>query len=257
MEIQQIKKGDETVVFRIKGATTAFANMLRREIIENVPVMAIEEVEFRENSSAIYDEMLAHRMGLIPLTTDLKSYTLPSKCKCNGEGCARCQLKLTLKVKGPCTVYASDIKSKDSAVKPVYPKMVIALLLKGQEIEAEMTAVLGQGKDHMKFSPGLPYYHSDFEFKQSKKLDNADEIAKKCPAGVFKAEGGKLIPLDETKSHLYETCLEFTNDVSVEEKPDEIIFTMESWGQLSPKEILVKACETFTEQIDEFEKAFK
>ena len=167
-KMEQIKKEGKTVI-KIK-ATPAFANMLRREIMENVPTMAIENIEFRENGSALYDEIIAHRLGLLPLSTDLKSYVLPSKCKCQGEGCARCQLKMTLTSKGPCTSYASEIKSKDPNVKPVYPKTPIVKLLKGQELELEATAVLGQGKDHSKFVPGIAFYHHAHEFKQTKKL---------------------------------------------------------------------------------------
>ena len=94
----------------------AYLNTIRRFMMEEVPVMAIEDVEFKKNSSVLYDEIIAHRLGLLPLSTDFKSYTLPEKCSCKGEGCARCQLKLTLKGKGPGTVYASDIKTKDPKV---------------------------------------------------------------------------------------------------------------------------------------------
>ena len=259
MKIKQLKSDKEKVVLRFSGVNTTFANMLRREVLESVPTMAVEDVEFRTNSSALYDEVLAHRLGLIPLKTDFKSYVIPDKCKCKGEGCARCQLKLTLKVKGPCNVYASDIKSKDPKVKPVFPKTLIVKLLKDQVVEAEMTCVLGRGKDHMKFASGLVFYHNVSEFKQSKKIDNADEIAKKCPAGVFKAESGKLIPLDDTKSYLWDSCLELVpkDSVTVTEKEDEVVFTLEPWGQLSAKEILVNAADGFIEQLDEFEKIFK
>jgi|SaaInlV_200m_DNA_2_1039689.scaffolds.fasta_scaffold00017_130 DNA-directed RNA polymerase subunit D len=259
MKIQQLKSDKEKVVLKFSGVNTTFANMLRREVLESVPTMAIEDVEFRDNSSALYDEVLAHRLGLIPLKTDLKSYVIPDQCKCKGEGCARCQLKLTVKVKGPCNVYASDIKSKDPKVKPVFPKTLIVKLLKDQLVEAEMTCILGRGDDHIKFAPGLVFYHNVSEFKQSKKIENAEEVVKKCPAGVFKAEAGKLIPLDDTKSYLWDSCLELVpeDSVIITEKEDEIIFTLEPWGQLSAKEILVTAAEGFIEQLDEFEKIFK
>jgi len=118
MKINTIQKEkDGKVIFKIDKVSNAFVNMIRREIVEDVPTMAIEEVEFRENDSVLYDEMLAHRIGMIPIATDLKSYIMPAKCKCDGEGCARCQLKMTLSVKGPCTVYAKDIISKDPKVK--------------------------------------------------------------------------------------------------------------------------------------------
>src|SRR3989344_5506471 len=160
MEVQLLEKDKETdkVNFILKDSTPAFANVLRRIMLWEVPVMAIDEIEFKKNGSILYDEMIAHRMGLVPLTTDLKSYTLPEKCKCEGKGCAHCQLKMSLKVKGPAMVYASDIKSKDPAVKPVYPKLPIVKLLKNQTLELEATATLGTGKRHAKWSPGHVYY---------------------------------------------------------------------------------------------------
>ena len=110
--ISQDKKQNRAV-FLVKGASPAFVNMLRKTITDEVPTMAIEDVEIRKNSSVLYDEMIAHRIGLIPLVTDLDAYVLPEDCTCKGEGCSKCQLQLSLKGKGPGYLYASDIKSKD------------------------------------------------------------------------------------------------------------------------------------------------
>ena len=107
MNIQLLDKQENSISFLFKGINPVIANTLRRLIINDVPVMAIEEAEISRNSSALYDETIAHRLGLIPIKTDLKSYTLPKECKCEGKGCQNCQLKLVLKVKGPCTVYSS------------------------------------------------------------------------------------------------------------------------------------------------------
>src|SRR3989339_1802678 len=161
MEIRVLsnEKEEGKLSFIAKDITPAFANTLRRIIADEVPTMAIEDVEFQKNNSILYDEMIAHRLGLIPLKTDLKSYNLPSECKCEGKGCNRCQLKLVLKAtKGSGTVYASELKSKDPAVKPVYGDMPIVKLLKGQTLELEATAVLGTGKSHIKWSPGHVWY---------------------------------------------------------------------------------------------------
>ena len=76
--------------------------------------MAIEEVEFIKNDSALFDEVVANRLGLIPLTTDLNTYNEKESCKCSGKGCPLCQVEFSLEAKGPCTVYASEIISKDS-----------------------------------------------------------------------------------------------------------------------------------------------
>jgi len=205
MEIKLLENQEKKnkIIFSLTGVDIAYANTLRRLMGFEVPVMAIEDVEFRKNSSILYDEVLAHRLGLIPLTTDLKSYDLPNECKCKGAGCASCQVKLTLKASGPGMVYSSDLKSKDPAVKPVFNKIPIVKLLEGQELELEATAVLGQGKVHSKWCPGLIFY----------KMPNPDK--------------------------------------------DEFIFTVESWGQLNPKEIVLKAIDVYDKQLEEFSELIK
>lgn len=258
MKVEVLKKDKkEKAILKIKDVSDTFMNTIRREILESVPTMAIEEVEFRENDSILYDEMLAHRLGLIPFTTDLKSYMLPTEEETKtGEYSARSSLKMILKAKGPCTVYASDIQTKDSKIKPVFPNTPLVKLNKGQKLEFEATAILGKGKDHMKFAPGLAYYYNISEFKQIKKLENADDIVKKCPEGIFKSKNGELIPQNEIDSDLWDSCLDFVpkGTIEIKDKDDEFIFCVESWGQLSTSEILTQACEEFSQTLDEFEK---
>ncbi|MBW2980215.1 DNA-directed RNA polymerase subunit D [Candidatus Woesearchaeota archaeon] len=254
MEIRMLERDKEAgkLSFILKGSTPAFANALRRLITEEVPVMAIEDVELRKNNSILYDEMVAHRLGLVPLTTDLKSYNLPRKCKCKGEGCARCQLKMTLKAKGPAVVYASDIKSKDSAIKPVYPKLQIVKLLKGQDVEVEATAMLGQGKEHMKWSPGLVYY----KYKPSIELGsvkNPESVVEACPVDIFELKEGKLtINKDKLLScHLCEACVDADEGIKLNYDNTEFVFYVESWGQLDPKKMVIEAAKLLGEQLDE------
>jgi len=123
MEVKLLKKEPayNRATFLIKNTTPAFVNSIRRTILESVPTLAIEDVEFRQNSSVMYDEMIALRLGLITLKTPLKDYNVTSKCTCKGEGCAKCTIALILTAKGPCTVYASSLKSKDPTVTPVFP----------------------------------------------------------------------------------------------------------------------------------------
>ncbi len=256
MEIRMLDKDKEAgkLSFILKGVKPAFANALRRLMIEEVPVMAIEDVEIRKNNSILYDEMVAHRLGLVSLTTDLKSYNLPSACKCKGEGCARCQVKMTLKAKGPATVYASDIKSKDTAIKPVYPKTPIVKLLKGQDVEIEATAMLGQGKDHMKWSPGLVYY----KYKPSIEIGNVkkpEAVVEACPVNIFELKEGKLtVNKDKLMTcHLCEACVDIDEGIKLNYDSTEFIFYVESWGQLDPKKLVLEASKLFKEQLDELE----
>src|SRR4030065_2948598 len=99
MKVEIIEKKDNEIVAVAEGITPAFLNALRRTSMYEVPTLAIEDVLFAKNSSALYDEIIAHRLGLIPLKTDLKSYTLPEECTCKGKLCAKCSIKLTLAVK--------------------------------------------------------------------------------------------------------------------------------------------------------------
>tara|TARA_Y100000310_G_scaffold341787_1_gene442123 strand:- start:22188 stop:22982 length:795 start_codon:yes stop_codon:yes gene_type:complete len=261
MEIRVLSnnKEERKVSFIIKDETPAFANTLRRIMTDEVPTMAIEEVEFRKNNSIMYDEMVAHRLGLVPLTTDIKSYNLPEKCKCDGEGCARCQLKLTLKVpKGSGTVYASELKSKDSAVKPVYPKMPIVKLLKGQSLELEATAVLGKGGMHAKWSPCLAYYKHKPVIEIGN-VKNPEEIVEKTHGNVFEIKNGKLEVIKDNlfKYDLAGVVEEVSNGEVKVKYDNDIIFYIESWGQLSCKEILNQTLKIFDETFDEFDEEVK
>ncbi|MBW3002085.1 DNA-directed RNA polymerase subunit D [Candidatus Woesearchaeota archaeon] len=258
-EIQMLKKDKKTgrVSFLLKNTNAAFVNSLRRTIIDTVPTMAIEEVEFRKNSSVLYDEILAHRLGLVPMKTDLKAYTLPAKCKCEGEGCARCTLKMTLKAKGPGIVYASDIKTKDPKIKPAYPKMPIAKLLKGQEIELEATAVLGEGKDHVKFSPGLVWFNKEPKITISNKQELLEKFKEKYPAEVFD-KNGKINADLIMDNNLVDACDGVCDDlVKIEYSDKNFIFFIEPWGQLTPAEMVSNAAVLFNETLEEFETKLK
>jgi DNA-directed RNA polymerase subunit D len=261
MEVRVLENNKDAgkLSFVIKGTTAAFVNALRRIMVEEVPTMAIEEIEFRKNNSILYDEMVAHRLGLTPLKTDLKSYNLPDKCKCDGKGCARCQLKLTLKaIKGSGIIYASELKSKDPAIKPVYPKMPIVKLLKGQSLEFEATAVLGKGKEHSKWIPCLAYYKHK-PIIEIGNVKNPEEIVEKTHGNIFEIKNGKLEVIKDNlfKYDLAGVVEEVSNGEVRVKYDDDFIFYVESWGQLSCKEILNQAMDIFNERFEEFSEEIK
>lgn len=260
MKIENIEKKKNKMVFILRDASPHFANALRRTIINEVPTMAIEDVEFRKNNSALYDEMVAHRLGLVPLKTDLKSYDLPEDCSCKGEGCAKCQVIGTLKVKevkANTVVTASEIKFKDPAIKPAFPDMPITLLLKGQDLECEVTAVLGKGKVHAKWVPAHVHYKYLPEIDIGK-IDNPEEIAKSCPVHVFEVKSGKLIIKNINACHLCTACVDASDgNVKLNEKETDFVFYVESFGQLDVDEIINKAVDIVTAQLSEFEAQLK
>lgn len=251
MKISKISKSKNKLVFSVEGVKPAFVNTLRRAIVGDVPTMAIEDIEFKKNSSALYDEMVGLRLGLTPLTTDLKSYTLPDECTCDAKGCAKCQLKLTLSVKGPRTVYASDIKSNDPAVKPVNPKTPIVKLIEGQELEFEATAVLGKGKIHAKWSPAHVFYMHDADITVNNKSELFDEYKSFFPPEIFK--DGKIDKKLINTNTLVDAVDGVNDDiVKVDFIPDKFVVTVESWGQIDPEEIVDKAIDYMKATSDDF-----
>ncbi len=143
------------------------AGELRRIMISEVPTMAIETVNFNKNDSILWDEILAHRLGLIPLTFDPKFFTVRETCKyCKGKGCSHCQVSLVLKKRGPAIVYSGDFKSTDKKVKPVFDKIPVTELMENQELELEAVAQLGTGREHAKWQAAVVGYKMDDKKKE-------------------------------------------------------------------------------------------
>lgn len=246
---QDKKKG--TMTFELGNTSPAFANALRRAMIEDVPTMAIEVVEFSNNSSVLYDEMLAHRLGLLPLTTDLKSYVLPKDCKCEGEGCARCTLELSMKTKAVGIVTADLIESKDPKVVPVYGETPIAKLVKGQEIEFLAKAVLGTGREHVKWSPGNTWYIYKPKVTVNASSKKLEEFKDQYPPQIFDAKG-KINKKALDTPAILDACDGVCDDIiKIDYDAGSFVFYVESWGQLTPKDMVLKAFEVIDEQLDE------
>ncbi len=254
MKVEKISKKEDVVVFSVDGVKPSFVNSLRRAIINEVPTMAIEDVEFKKNTSSLYDEMLALRVGLLVLSTDLDSYEFPSE-KVPADS-AKASLKLTLSVKGPKTVYASDFKSADPKVKPIHEKTPIVKLLEGQELEVEATAVLGRGKDHAKWSPGHAYFRNDAEIEVNNKSGLAEEYRNMFPQEIFK--DGKIDKQSIIKNDLIE-AVDGVNEeiIKVNHNPEKFIFTIESWGQLTPERMMEEAVKILVDKCDEFSEKIK
>ena len=229
--------------------------------MDEVPTLAVEDVEFRDNSSALYDEIVAHRLGMIPIKTDLKSYDLPENCSCQGAGCAKCQLQITLKASKKGNVLASESKSKDPKCKFVYPEAPIVKLLPKQKIELEATAVLGKGKNHTKWSPCLAFYKKEpvIKFDDKKLSDDEKKRLSILDKNVFELSGSKL-KLNHPallQSPNFEACMEQLERFAQIEDTDHFAFHLESWGQLDCKQILDTAADEFIERLDEFVKLLK
>lgn len=232
----------------LKDSDPSIVNAIRRTILSEVPTLAIEDVRITENSSSLYDEIIAHRLGLIPIKTDLKLFNFRDKCRCKGKGCPSCRLELTLDVeckKDYQTVYSHDLKSSDSKLKPV-EGIPIVRLGKDQKISLEAEAVLGAGKEHAKWQPAVSGYKYYPIIKiDKKKCNKCKECADACPVNILKATKTKVSVTDKKLCTLCNSCMDVCEEgaISVEGDDTKFIFSIESQGALAPKDIFKKACE--------------
>ena len=160
MKIDVKEQDENSMTFIVRDAEVPFVNAIRRIAMMKVPKLAIEDVFIVKNDSAMFDEVLAHRLGLTPLVSDAESIeglVLPEDCDCDsekGEYCPRCSVSFSLRETGPKTVYSKDLKScGDSKIKPVYDTIPLLKLKENQEVDLEAVAKLGIGKDHAKWVP--------------------------------------------------------------------------------------------------------
>ncbi len=240
-----LSKNKTQIKFLVKGINHAYANTLRRLVMSEVPTLAIEEVDFKTNNSILYDEIVAHRLGLVPLKTDPKLAD------------EKTQVKFTLKAKGPGFIHASDIKSKDAKCKPVHPNMPIVKLLEKQEIQLEATATLGTGKEHMKWSPGLAFFVQEPVLKINNKSSKLAEFKDKYPPQAFDKKG-LLVEKNIMELDLVDACDGVCEDiVKVEYSNTNFIFTLETWGQMDCTTIITTAIDIFNSQLTEFSKLMK
>lgn len=232
MEI--ISKSPEKVIF-IAQMNESLANSIRRSV-GLIPTMAIDELEIIKNDSALYDETVAHRMGLLPIKME-KSWKEDAV------------LKLKLNVKKEGLIYSGDIKGD---CEFVYDNVPITLLNKNQELKIKATTKMGLGKNHAKFNPGLMFYRNACEITLDKEFE--DSIKKVFPEADIKPKGDKIIVRDRGIKPLIDFCEGLAQknkkEISIKDS-DELVITIESFGQISAEEIFKKAIDALKKRLKE------
>ena len=143
--IQVLTSDEKKISIKLKGVTLQYANALRRICLNGVPIYAIDTVDMIENSSVLADEGITHRLGLIPLKTDLSR---------SDESDSRIMLTLD---SGDDTetgriVTTAELSSDDKVVKPSSDQIPIIELAPGQKLKFEAYARLGRGTEHAKWN---------------------------------------------------------------------------------------------------------
>jgi DNA-directed RNA polymerase subunit D len=255
LDIKLVEEKDNFLRFLLTGTDHSYANALRRAMMAEVPTMAIEDVIILENTSVLYDEVIAHRLGLIPLKTDLDAYVLPEECDCKSElGCSKCRASFTLEAEAkdePLMVYSSDLKP-ESDVTPVSGNIPIVKLGPTQKLRLEVYARLGRGIEHAKWQPvsACAYKYLPKVTLNSENLANPEEVIRICPTDVYSSDPENKIKIrDEVACTLCMDCVEKavpvdskkSFPVKVEGDETSFIFYVESTGALPTKRIVTEA----------------
>ena len=142
--IQVLKSDEKKISIKLKGVTLQYANALRRICLNGVPIYAIDTVDIIENSSVLADEGITHRLGLIPLKSDLSR---------TDESDSRIMLVLDSgDTETGRTVTSAELSSDDKVVKPSSDQIPIVHLAPGQRLKFEAYAKLGKGTEHAKWN---------------------------------------------------------------------------------------------------------
>ncbi|MCD6590566.1 MAG: DNA-directed RNA polymerase subunit D [Candidatus Aenigmarchaeota archaeon] len=244
MKVRILNKKNDKIKFLLEGTTPAFANALRRIMISEVPTLAIDIVEFEDNTSALFDEVIAHRLGLIPLVFD------PKKVK-EGD-----KIYFALEKTGPVMVYSGDLKSTDKHVKPTSPDFPIVKLLEGHHMKLTAVARLGRGKEHAKWQAANVGYQY-FPRLIVKGVKNLEKIAKSCPKNALSVKNRKLV-LDPYKCDICNACAEVSKgEARIEGDETRFIFEVETISGLKPEYIIEKSVEILQDKAKEFKDELK
>ncbi len=272
MYIEIIELSERKAKLILHDTTPYYANMLRRTLMADVPKMAIEDVEFHlgpirdedgreyESVSPLFDEIIAHRLGLLPIPTDLTVMKRREECACGGEGCPTCTVMYTLNKKGPGMVYSGDLEPLGDAKLAIKEKRIpIAFLDWGQALLIYATAIMGTGKEHVKWQAahavGYKYYPE--LILDEEKCDKCRMCIEACPRNILELKKGKIIMTEAEKCTLCNSCVEVCEQkcIQIKAQEDKILFQFETDGALSAKCALEKALEIIVERFAALEKS--
>lgn len=234
--MEKITKTDEKVAF-ITEMNLTLANAVRRSVNE-IPILAIEEVDMYKNDSALYDEVLAHRIGLVPLKNQ--------KLK---EGDS-----VEFKLSAKANEKSNNVLSGEMGDGVVIDNIPLTILEKDQELEFVARAKQGKGIEHAKYSPGLVYYRILNNVEVGKEAEKQSELAEIFP-NVFAFDGKLKVKNAAAFDLEVEDLAEFEG---IKVTPtDKIVFSIESWGQIEAGEIFTDAIKILSKNLDEVAKELK
>ncbi|MCS7144536.1 MAG: DNA-directed RNA polymerase subunit D [Archaeoglobaceae archaeon] len=255
-KIEIVSEKENKIIFKLLDASPALANSIRRTMKSLVPVLAIDYVDFYTNSSNYYDEMIAHRLSMLPIKTDLNRFNMREQCSCEGVGCPNCQISFRLNVEGPKVVYAKDFISDDPNVHFAFEDIPVIELFNGQQLMIEAVARLGIGKEHSKFQPvSACFYRVIPKIEISDKCDLCKNCISACPRKVFEEKDGKIIAKKLKECSMCMECVKICEQKAIKVlETNDFFFVAEGTGAIPIKEVLSRAIMILKNKAENFNK---
>lgn len=286
MDVDIVEIEDTKAKLIISDVSPSLVNALRRTLLSDIPKMAIDNVEFHlgpirdehgkefESATPLFDEIIAHRLGLVPINTELDHFVFREGCVCKGEGCPNCTIMYSLNKKGPSdeegtdsvTVYSDELQlvvqkiegvsEKKYAEKfQIQEKIPLVKLSKNQALLLYATAELGTGRRHAKWqvaqAVGYQYYPS-VEIDYSK-CDSGGSCINNCPKDVFAMKGKTVEVTEPENCSLCKTCEEdcSLDAIRVTGEETKFIFQFETDGSIHAKDAFLYALDTLKGEFKE------
>ena len=260
---------DEKIRILLKDTDRSFVNSIRRTLMSDTPKMAIETVSFIkktveedgevwETDGPLPDEVIAQRLAMIPIPTNHEQYYFQDECpNCadmveEDRGCALCTMLYYCQKKGSkegVWVTAGDLNflgEEEGFIPEKYQPIPITKLFQGQIIEFSATAIMGRGRDHVKWSPVCSVNFNPRQIGVINTKSRAKilwDLGLNIKAGDFNKDGrledvDKVDLLRKDLNHVgsgTEESREFKEAVVLEDVPNEFILSFETDGSMSPK----------------------
>ncbi|XP_074166931.1 DNA-directed RNA polymerases I and III subunit RPAC1 [Sminthopsis crassicaudata] len=275
--VDVVHMDESSLEFDMVGIDAAIANAFRRILLAEVPTMAVEKVFVYNNTSIVQDEILAHRLGLIPIRADPRLFEYRNQGDEDGTEIDTLQFQLKVKCthnpqaakdsSDPNELYLNHkVYTKhmmwiplgnqadvfpEGTIRPVHDNILIAQLRPGQELDLLMHCVKGIGKDHSKFSPVATASYRllpDITLLQPVEGEAAEELSRCFSPGVIQVQDikGKKVatvanPRLDTFSREIFRHENLKKLVRLARVRDHYIFSVESTGVLPPEVLVSEA----------------
>ncbi|KAJ2003477.1 DNA-directed RNA polymerase core subunit rpc40 [Coemansia thaxteri] len=284
-DIKIVRLTPTEIEFDMIGVDASIANALRRILLAEIPTMAIEKVYMINNTGVMQDEILAHRLGLIPINADPEDFQwkrptdpptdqntivfkLEVACETNRDAApgetdpkrkfinsSVLSSQLVWDPKGD-----QEARFAERPIKPIHDDILITKLRPGQVISCELHCEKGVGKDHAKFSPVATASYRllpEIQILEDITGDDAEKFRSCFPPGVVEVvkERGvlKAKVVNARKDTVSREVLrhkEFEGKVRLTRVRDHFIFNVESTGIIAPDVLVSRALDVLIEKCD-------